>query len=201
MSLQDRLASQESLSLITTATGLSLITAGSTTGFGYNFPLMLFGIISHEMHSTTIPFRQFISLILFTALFDIYSLISHKYSFLILIFTILLFLIKIPIFLSCLLQLRERGSDLSFGNWNLPNNVNLPGGGNWSVPSMPGGFTSSTNQSQNQSQSQGNQQSQQNASFPSSGGFRLGGEEDEDVSTGNQPPLPPPGRNGYSTIA
>ncbi|WWC62785.1 uncharacterized protein I303_105382 [Kwoniella dejecticola CBS 10117] len=198
MSLQDRLGSQDSLSLLTTATSLALVTAGSTTGFGYNFPLMLFGIVAHEMHSTTVPFRQFISLILFTGLFDLYSLLAHSFSFFILLFSILLFLIKIPLFFSCLSQLRERGSDLSFGGWNIPGNVNLPGGGNWNVPSMPGGFSSAQSQSQPQPQGQGNQQ--QPGSFPSSGGFRLGGDDDDDAQ-GNQPPVPPPGRNGYSTIA
>ncbi|WWC88648.1 uncharacterized protein L201_003561 [Kwoniella dendrophila CBS 6074] len=202
MSLQDRLASQDSLALLSTATSLALVTAGSTTGFGYNFPLMLFGIVAHELHSTTVPFRQFLNLILFTAFFDLYSLLFHSYSFFILLFSILLFLIKIPLFFSCLSQLRERGSDLSFGNWSIPNNVSLPGAGNWNVPSMPGGFSNAppTNQNQNQQQQQ---QQQQPGTFPSSGGFRLGGDDDEDNNNnnGNQPPVPPPGRNGYSTIA
>ncbi|KAK6908007.1 hypothetical protein I203_102008 [Kwoniella mangroviensis CBS 8507] len=195
MSLQDRLASQDALSLLTTATSLALVTAGSTTGFGYNFPLMLFGIVAHEMHSTTVPFRQFLSLVLFTGIFDLYSLLFHRYSFFILLFSILLFLIKIPLFFSCLAQLRERGSDLSFGSWRMPQGVNLPGGGNWNVPSMPGGFSSAQPQGQQQ------QQQQQPGNFPSSGGFRSGGDDDDNTNNGTQPPVPPPGRNGYSTIA
>ncbi|WRT67958.1 uncharacterized protein IL334_004932 [Kwoniella shivajii] len=199
MSLQDRLSAQDSLSLLTTATSLALVTAGSTTGFGYNFPLMLFGIVAHEMHSSTVPFRQFLNLVLFTAIFDLWSLLSHKFSFFILLFSILLFLIKIPLFFSCLTSLRERGGDISF---DIPRNVSLPGGGNWNVPAMPGGFSAPTsgNTTGPQLPGGGIANNQQTASFPSSGGFRLGG-EDEEESQGNQPPAPAPGRNGYSTIA
>ncbi|WVR06501.1 hypothetical protein IAU60_003532 [Kwoniella sp. DSM 27419] len=188
MSLQDRLSAQDSLALITTGTSLALVTAGSSTGFGYNFPLMLFGIVAHEMQSTIVPFRQFLSLVLFTAIFDLYTLLFHSYSFFILIFSILLFLLKIPIFFSCLVKLRERGGDLAFG---MPGGVTMPGSSNWNMP-MPGGFGGQPQTTG------GSAPSAAPGTFPSSGGFRLGGDEEE----GQGHPTPPaPGRGGYQTIA
>ncbi len=41
MSLQDRLASQDAFQLLTTGASLSLLTASSITGDGYNFPIMV----------------------------------------------------------------------------------------------------------------------------------------------------------------
>ncbi|OCF37177.1 hypothetical protein I317_00099 [Kwoniella heveanensis CBS 569] len=200
MSLQDRLGTQDALSLLTTGTSLALVTAGSTTGFGYNFPLMLFGIVAHEMHSTTVPFRQFLTLVLFTGIFDIYTLLFHSFGFFTLLFSILLALLKVPIFFTCLNALRERGSDFNVGGWGLPAGVRMPGGGgvsNWNMP-MPGGFGGHTS-----APSQTAQPSQQGAApgtFPSSGGFRLGG-DDDDQGQGHPTPPPAPGRGGYQTIA
>lgn len=41
MSIQDRLAAQDALQVLTVAAGLSLATAASTVGTKYNFPLMV----------------------------------------------------------------------------------------------------------------------------------------------------------------
>lgn len=71
------------------------------------------------------------------------------------------------------------------------------------VWSMPGGFSDNAQGGQ-ASQGQpprGPAPSQSKGGFPSSGGFRLGGDEDDEPSQGAPPPAPAPGRNGYSSIA
>ncbi|CAD6582221.1 MAG: hypothetical protein TREMPRED_003239 [Tremellales sp. Tagirdzhanova-0007] len=192
MSLQDRLGSQEALPLLTAAASLSLITASSITGGNYNFPLMLFGIVAYEMRSSNNPFRQFLSLTVFTAVFDLFALFTHPLSGLITLVTFLLVILKLPIFFSCLAQLRERGGDLQFGQGSFGFQGLGAGRGpqDWS---FPGGFTPSQVATPAPSAP---------GSFPSSGGFRLG-TEDEGEETG--PPPPPPaagaGRGGYQTIA
>ncbi|KAK8858733.1 hypothetical protein IAR55_002962 [Kwoniella newhampshirensis] len=199
MSLQDRLASQDALQLLTTATSLALVTAGSTTGFSYNFPLMLFGVLAHELRSSTAPFRQFLILILFTGIFDIYALLFHTYSSLILLVSILLAALKVPVFFTCLVQLRERGGDLRWGEGGFGfRNVNLGGNpaSNWTMP-MPGGFAGG-GQTTGSGPTSASNTAGQPANFPSSGGFRLGGDEEE--GQGHATPLPPPGRGGYQTI-
>ncbi|WVF68982.1 hypothetical protein IAT40_003756 [Kwoniella sp. CBS 6097] len=202
MSFQDRLGTQDALSLLTTGTSLALVPAGSTTGFGYNFPLMLFGIVAHEMQSTTVPFRQFLTLVLFTGIFDLYTLLFHRFGFFTLLFSILLTLLKVPIFFTCLNALRGRGSDFNVGGWGLPGGVRMPGGGgggnNWTMP-MPGGFGGPA-PSQNPQPSQGSNNNAAPGTFPSSGGFRLGGDDDEE-GQGHPTPSPAPGRGGYQTIA
>ncbi|WVQ96497.1 hypothetical protein IAU59_003602 [Kwoniella sp. CBS 9459] len=201
MSFQDRLGTQDALSLLTTGTSLALVTAGSTTGFGYNFPLMLFGIVAHEMQSTTVPFRQFLTLVLFTGIFDLYTLLFHRFGFFTLLFSILLALLKVPLFFTCLNTLRERGSDFNVGGWGLPAGVRMPGAGgasNWNMP-MPGGFGGPSPSQTSQAANQGSANSAAPGTFPSSGGFRLGGDEDE--GQGHPTPPPAPGRGGYQTIA
>jgi len=59
--------------------------------------------------------KQFLILILFTAVFDIYILITHPLSGFVKLVTLLLALLKLPIFFTCLAQLRERGGDLFWG--------------------------------------------------------------------------------------
>ncbi|WWD18628.1 hypothetical protein CI109_103081 [Kwoniella shandongensis] len=199
MSLQDRLASQDAMQLLTTASSLALVTAAYGTGFSYNFPLLLFGIVAHELRSSTTPLRQFLVLVLFTGLFDIFGLLFRHYgSVIILVSVLLLVFLKVAIFFSCLVQLRERGGDLRFGGGE--GGFTFPGNGNaadWNLP-MPGGFGGG---GAGQTTGHGQPPSSnvaQTASFPSSGGFRLGGDEDE--GEGNPTPLPPPGRGGYQTI-
>ncbi|ORY25943.1 hypothetical protein BCR39DRAFT_542675 [Naematelia encephala] len=194
MSLQDRLSSQDALQLLTTAASLSLITATSVTGATYNFPLMLFGIVAHEMRSSTAPFRQFLVIILFTAIFDLYTLLTHSLHGFVLLISVLLALLKIPIFFTCLVQLRERGGDLRWGQGGFGfqglGGTAAGGASNWNMP-MPGGFGGQPQQP--------SAQAAQPGTFPSSGGFRLGGEDDP----ASPPPPPPPqtGRGGYQTIA
>ena len=57
MSLQDRLAAQDATQLLGLGAALSLVYSSSPRGVT-NFALFLFGIIAHEMHSSTVPFRQ-----------------------------------------------------------------------------------------------------------------------------------------------
>ncbi|WVQ83058.1 hypothetical protein IAT38_005196 [Cryptococcus sp. DSM 104549] len=206
MSLIDRLSTQDTMQLLTTGAGLALVTAGSQTGFAYNFPLMLFGILALELQSSTAPFRQFLILILFTGLIDIYTLLFHKLSTLVLLISILLTLLKPPIFYSGLVQLRERGGELRWGEggWGIGGMQGQ--GGNWSIPTtMPGGFSNFGSGPNAGSAPGGATPSgrgpspQPTASFPSSGGFRLGGDDDE--GQGHTAPGPAPGRGGYSTIA
>lgn len=76
-------------------------------------------------------FPQFLSLLLFSAIFDVYTLLTHSLHGFVLLISFLLLLAKGPIFFSCLAQLRERGGDLQWGQggWGLPQSVNLPGRG------------------------------------------------------------------------
>ncbi|KAL0255827.1 hypothetical protein I308_100636 [Cryptococcus tetragattii IND107] len=189
MSLQDRFASQDPLSLLSGAATLSLITAASEAALAYNLPVVLFGILSYEMKNTNAPFRQFLILIPLTIILDLFAILFRQLSILTWIVTLLLALLKAPLFFSCLAQLRERGGELNFEGWRGIGGFNRLGGQNsWGMPAnMPGAFTD-------------NQPSAASApvqpTFPSSGGFRLGGDEEQ----GEGHPTGAPGRNGYQTI-
>ncbi|OWT39814.1 hypothetical protein C362_02308 [Cryptococcus neoformans Bt1] len=187
MSLQDRFASQDPLSLLSGATTLSLITAASQASLAYNLPVVLFGILSYDMKNSNAPFRQFLVLIPLTLILDLYAILFRSLSTLAWVVTLLLALLKAPLFFSCLAQLRERGGELNFEGWTGIGGLNRLGGQNsWGMPaSMPGDF------GDNQPSAAPAQQT-----FPSSGGFRLGGDEEE----GQGHPTGAPGRNGYQTI-
>ncbi|KAI9634878.1 uncharacterized protein MKK02DRAFT_37753 [Dioszegia hungarica] len=199
MSLQDRLGTQDATQLLTLASGLALATAAGGTSWSYNLPLMLFGVIAHEMPSTHQPLRHFISLTTFSAIFDLLTLFSAGFGFTFL-FALVLLVLKAPIVVTSIAVLKERGGSLGAleGLGGCRPEVQVAGRAvNWvpsmpAMPTMPGGFSGSPN---------AQQPSNSNAppaSFPSSGGFRLGGEED---GQGAPPPVPAPGRNGYSSIA
>ncbi|KIR27278.1 hypothetical protein I309_03744 [Cryptococcus deuterogattii LA55] len=171
MSLQDRFASQDPLSLLSGAATLSLITAASQAALAYNLPVV------------------FLILIPLTIILDFYAILFRQLSILTWIVTLLLALLKAPLFFSCLAQLRERGGELNFEGWRGIGGFNRLGGQNsWGMPAnMPGAFSD-------------NQPSAAAApaqpTFPSSGGFRLGGDEEQ----GEGHPTGAPGRNGYQTI-
>ena len=142
-------------------------------------------------------------------MFDLYTIIFHL-SGLILLVSVLLFLVKIPLGFSSLAQLRERGSDINFGpvgdfgaRWGAqaPSKSSSPAcnllcSREWEAdvadwaPSMPGGFNQ---QPAGETQAQRQAQPQAEPQFPATGGFKLGGDEDDAA--------PPPGRGGYSSIA
>ncbi|KAK4684976.1 hypothetical protein P7C73_g5179, partial [Tremellales sp. Uapishka_1] len=190
MSLQDRLSSQDPLQLLGTGASIALVVAASRSGSSYNFPLMLFGLVAHEMHSSTTIFRQFLMLLLSSFLFDAFEFLFSPPSGFMYLFFILLFLLKIPIFFSGLARLRERGGDLRIGDGL--RGMSMPGaavGGNWS---MPGAFGQAPSQGQGQTAST----PQPAGQFPQ-GGFRLGGEDEEQGHS----TAPGPGRGGYEAIA
>ncbi|RSH90962.1 hypothetical protein EHS25_010138 [Saitozyma podzolica] len=194
MSLQERLGSQNAMQLLGLAAGLSMPSAGVT----YNFALMLFGIVAHELTTSTEPLRLFLMFLAFSTIFDVLSILSGESSGLIFILAIIILVLKAPIFYSCMNSLRNRGSDL---RWGVPSGLQggLQGlgervGGGQGGWSMPGGFGNASSQPAQTAGGAGAQ-----GTFPSSGGFRLGGEDDE--AQAGPPPAPAPGRNGYSSIA
>lgn len=164
----------------------------------------MFGIISHELRASNIPFRQFLLLVAISAFYDLYLLLFRSHSTLIWVISLLVLLIKGPVWFSGLGVLRERGGDLGeLGG--IPGFSRFSGSGergmsdgmaavwltdvDWNLP-MPGGFAT-------QDAGAGNAPTQAQGQFPSSGGFRLGGDEEEQ---GHTPGGPSPGRNGYQTI-
>nr|ODN89824.1 hypothetical protein L204_06100 [Cryptococcus depauperatus CBS 7855] len=172
MSLQDRLTAQDTVSLLSTGATLSLVVAGSVTGGSYNFALF------------------FLLLVAISAFYDLYLLLFRSHSTLIWVISLLVLLIKGPVWFSGLGVLRERGGDLGeLGG--IPGFSRFSGSGerDWNLP-MPGGFAT-------QDAGAGNAPTQAQGQFPSSGGFRLGGDEEEQ---GHTPGGPSPGRNGYQTI-
>lgn len=119
----------------------------------------LFGILSYEMKNTNAPFRQvrsfspssvrrhdpaiyifacfgiscapqFLILIPLTIILDLYAILFRQLSILTWIVTLLLALLKAPLFFSCLAQLRERGGELNFEGWRGIGGFNRLGGQN-----------------------------------------------------------------------
>ncbi|WVQ73293.1 hypothetical protein IAR50_002861 [Cryptococcus sp. DSM 104548] len=212
MSYVDRLASQDPLQLLSTATSISLVGALSQSGASYNFALFLFGIIAHELKSSNTAFRQFLLLLPITAFLDIWTLLfKSQSSILVWLAILLVLLLKVPLWFSGGAALRERGGEVGFGGIGLPFGAggNSAGQGNWNLPmpgglagGMPGAFSDNgnstgTTQPASHSNGRGQSRSQQPGQFPTSGGFRLGGEDDE----GQGHAAGQPGRNGYQTIA
>ncbi|TYJ56420.1 hypothetical protein B9479_002823 [Cryptococcus floricola] len=212
MSLVDRLASQDTLQLLSTATSISLIGALSQSGTStYNFPLFLFGIIAHELKSSNTAFRQFLILLPITGFLDLFTLLVRSQSSIITWLAIVLVtLLKVPLWFSGGAALRERGGELGgFRGVGLPGGgANSAGQGNWNLP-MPGSFAgtmprvfsdngngSGTTQPASNNNGAGQAQTQPSGQFPTSGGFRLGGEDEE----GQGHAAGQPGRNGYQTI-
>ena len=74
---------------------------------------------------------QFLTLILISAFFDVIHFFSSHFSFFMGIINLLVLLLKVPIFFTCLSQLRERGGDLRFSP------PNFQGLGNTQSRSMP----------------------------------------------------------------
>lgn len=64
--------------------------------------------------------EQFLVLVGFTVIFDLYTLLFHYLSGFVTLITFLLLLLKVPIFLTGLAQLRERGGDLRWSQASLP---------------------------------------------------------------------------------
>ncbi|ORX37265.1 hypothetical protein BD324DRAFT_650870 [Kockovaella imperatae] len=209
MSFQDRLANQDAVQLLLAGTSISLVTASVKGGTVWNFPLLLFGLVAHEMPSSTLLTRQFLNLILVSAVFDIFHILSVNFGFSG-ILNIIVMILKAPIFFTCLNQLRERGGDLQFGP---PSFQGLGGASqNWSMPGSFGAGPRSSHQPPSTTTS-----APPPGAFPSSGGFRLGGDEDDveeggapqggqgagqgGNTQGHTPSGPAPGRNGYQSIA
>lgn len=73
---------------------------------------------------------QFLVLIPLTLILDLYAILFRSLSILAWVVTLLLALLKAPLFFSCLAQLRERGGELNFEGWTGIGGLNRLGGQN-----------------------------------------------------------------------
>ncbi|KAK1925881.1 hypothetical protein DB88DRAFT_471856 [Papiliotrema laurentii] len=194
-SFREQLGRQDTIQLLTLGASLSLVYSSTTLGVT-NFALFLFGIVAHENTSSTVPFRQFINLILFTEFFDLLRLSSVGFPSISGICALLVMLLKVPVFFSCVAKLQERGGDFRLGvpDWNSVQSARQ----NWNMGGGSGGQTLGGGQG---TFGHGPNAPPPPGAFPSGGGFRLGGDDDDNSGPGHQPPAPAPGRNGYSSIA
>ncbi|KAF9036961.1 hypothetical protein BDZ89DRAFT_946302 [Hymenopellis radicata] len=99
----------------------------------YNLPIFLFGSYAQENTEAVASLQTFTGLVGGSLLWDIIWMSTNEQNGFIKFLTILLFFVKIPTFLAFGLAARQRGAQ--FGGLGIR-------GGDLSVWSMPGGFTS-----------------------------------------------------------
>jgi len=116
---------------------LSFLTTPFSGGATYNFPLFLFGMYAYENIEAAQSLQTFTTLLGVSALFDVFWMITSQQAALMLMLTIVIFFVKIPMFLSFGAALRQRGRG-GFGGLGVGGD-NLNGPPIWS---MPGGFGS-----------------------------------------------------------
>ncbi|GMK53760.1 hypothetical protein CspeluHIS016_0103460 [Cutaneotrichosporon spelunceum] len=184
MSGLERFANIDAIPLVRGAAALSLILSPKPA-FSYNFPLMLFGVVSFELTSTA-PQQFFLTMIIFTGLFDLFNLFGSSFG----LHTIVAFIVmclKVPIYVSGLTSLRNRGGEITWASQGFASAAWMPAG-------MRGGLGGG--QALGSDDAPAHHDPTPPGAFHG-GGYRLGGE-------GNAPAPPPPPRttrDGYTSIA
>ncbi|KAJ9123114.1 hypothetical protein QFC22_001305 [Naganishia vaughanmartiniae] len=206
MNAFEQLSSQEPISLLRWSALLSLITFYDGIG-GYNLPITLFGIIAHQQTSSTESWKQFL-MILFSSFFiDAFRLLGRTSGFGFILGAVLIGL-KVAVYFSGMRTLRERGDDLRWSHVGdmvrNPRNAFRSGGGetlggsadngnnSQTIWQMPGAFGGAPAAPRDDA-----------ATFPASGGFRLGTADEDperDAGVGHPVPSNTPGRGGYQTL-
>ncbi|CAK9780498.1 hypothetical protein CC85DRAFT_283439 [Cutaneotrichosporon oleaginosum] len=179
MSGLDRFAQMDAIPLVRMGAALSLILAGNPA-FSYNFPLMLFGVVSFELTSTA-PQQFFLTMVVFTGLFDFINLLGNGFT----IRTIVAFIVmclKVPIYMGGLTSLRNRGGEIAWGSQGF-----APAA--W----MPAGMGGGAGQPLGSDSAPAHHDPSPPGAF-GGGGYRLGGD------SGGAPP-PRTTRDGYTSIA
>ncbi|KAF9526454.1 hypothetical protein CPB83DRAFT_857842 [Crepidotus variabilis] len=120
--------------LVLVGAGLAFVLASGVSP-SYNLPILLFGCYVHENNEAVQSFQLFTALLGVSAFFDIIWMMNNEQHGLFKVLTFLLLLLKVPMFFSFAMALRQRGGHLGL---NL-GAANLSGPTVWS---MPGGFTS-----------------------------------------------------------
>ncbi|BEJ14115.1 hypothetical protein CspHIS471_0312890 [Cutaneotrichosporon sp. HIS471] len=182
MSSLERFANMDAIPLVRMGAALSLILAASPA-FSYNFPLMLFGVVSFELTSTA-PQQFFLTMLVFTGLFDFFNLFREGFGFRTLVAFIIMCL-KVPIYMGGLTSLRNRGGEIAWGSQGFAPAAWMPAG-------LSGGLGGGGGQTLGSDNAPAHHDPAPPGAFQG-GGYRLGGE-------GNAPP-PRTTRDGYTSIA
>ena len=142
----------------------------------------LFGLVSFELPSTQC-LQFFLSIVLFSGVFDIIFIIGGMRGAHV-VLGVILALLKAPIYFSGLAALRDRGGDLAWANRGFMGSFGGFAGGQSLPTQAQPGQTGAQNRPPTAPTPPG--------SFPS-GGYRLGGDDG--------PSQQPKGRDGYEAIA